>query len=282
MTGARAFRELGAEDAAAQLARRHRSRAGERGMPAVSEGVPPPAQLPSVQGRVEHWEGWFHGGWCERWITLRGSVVRLFEREPQPGDEPKLTVDVGGVPGRASVRVEPDPTNAERMRLDGQHLRFATTTLREEFMRGLNEAAAQSPRPRASPAPSAPVSVDEARYPRKVGKYRMGLINPMQPPPKGSFGSVWLGVNLETGAQVAAKIAHDHFEGTPEQRKEIELQASLRHANVVDVIDVVQEGGVTWTILEFLPGGELFAEAMATKGTYSNTMLRSVLYPTLS
>ena len=239
-------------------------------MSLIPEDVPP-----ELQGPVGHWRGGsLFGTWVRRWVSFGGGVVRLFERRPKPGDQPVLEVNLAA----QGVRALPDATNPERMRLDDSvgivHLKFEDAAHCSVFIRACETARRTSVEERLRmtgiPDPTVP-EFDDTRWQLRLGKYWFGNRDRTRTDPAGGFGSVMTGVNSETGERVACKTMHARWEGTEAQRQEIALQASLQHANIVDLVDVVQEvtaSGESRTrmIMEMMGGGELFADAIDHNG----------------
>jgi len=116
--------------------------------------------------------------------------------------------------------------------------KFEEPTDRDAFVAAFRCVSCQS----TGPA----IDFDAKRFPFRLGKYWLGRMDPSKPirneETMGGFGHAMAGVNSETGERVCAKINHSiHFEGTVAQRKEVLLQAMMRHENVVGIKDVLKE-----------------------------------------
>jgi hypothetical protein len=86
----------------------------------------------------------------------------------------------------------------------------------------------------------------------------------------GGFGVAKKAVDAATGERLCCKMAKPGAEDGPAQRREIEVQASLRHPNVVEMRDLVihrERGRAKLCImLEMMEGGELFEAVLAEDG----------------
>ena len=89
-----------------------------------------------------------------------------------------------------------------------------------------------------------------------AGKYRLkGILG------QGAMGVVYRGEDQLTRGSVAVKMLHEHVadDAMTRQRllREAQAAARLRHPNVVDVLDVGEDGGVVYLVLEVLEGESL-------------------------
>ena len=79
---------------------------------------------------------------------------------------------------------------------------------------------------------------------------------------EGTFGTVRLGINVETGEQVAVKILEKvkilQLEDKTRVENEIKILKCLRHANIVHLYSVVQTDTAIYLIMEYIHGKELF------------------------
>jgi len=77
----------------------------------------------------------------------------------------------------------------------------------------------------------------------------------------GAAGDVWVAEAITGGARFAAKVLKPEHAGDPSlvERfvRERSVMLELRHANVVDVRDLVVEGSTLAIVMEFVPGGSL-------------------------
>eukprot|EP00007_Cunea_sp_BSH-02190019_P004168 CAMPEP_0174230878 /NCGR_PEP_ID=MMETSP0417-20130205/1537_1 /TAXON_ID=242541 /ORGANISM="Mayorella sp, Strain BSH-02190019" /LENGTH=498 /DNA_ID=CAMNT_0015308647 /DNA_START=101 /DNA_END=1594 /DNA_ORIENTATION=- len=90
---------------------------------------------------------------------------------------------------------------------------------------------------------------------RTVGNYKIG-----ERLGKGAFGSVYKGLNVETGDFAAIKQLD--LEDVPEEEKknifsELDLLAKLDHPNIVKMLDSVQTEDSLFIVLEFVENGSL-------------------------
>lgn len=77
----------------------------------------------------------------------------------------------------------------------------------------------------------------------------------------GTFGNVYLGLNEDSGALMAAKQLQ-YSDGNAEEikslKQEVELLSTLTHENIVAYLGTQQEGGNTlFVFTEWVPGGNL-------------------------
>ena len=106
-------------------------------------------------------------------------------------------------------------------------------------------------------ANTAAASTTPARSPARVGKYVLGKTLG-----QGTFGKVKLAVHQDTGVKRALKImdkAKIRASGMGEQiKKEISIMQTLRHANIIQLIEVLASPTSIYLVLELVTGGELF------------------------
>jgi tRNA A-37 threonylcarbamoyl transferase component Bud32 len=79
---------------------------------------------------------------------------------------------------------------------------------------------------------------------------------------RGGMGCVYEGTHTELKKRVAIKTLHPSVAALPGARarfmREGEAASRIRHPNVVDVTDVGTESGITFLVMEFLEGEDLF------------------------
>eukprot|EP00898_Chlorokybus_atmophyticus_P006712 jgi/Chlat1/7041/Chrsp56S06667 len=79
----------------------------------------------------------------------------------------------------------------------------------------------------------------------------------------GSFGNVYLGLNIDTGGLVAVKEVNMGPEGLPikeseaQLEQEVQLLSSLQHPNIVRYLGTAHEGDFLYIFLEYVPGGSI-------------------------
>jgi len=77
----------------------------------------------------------------------------------------------------------------------------------------------------------------------------------------GAHGSVWKAVRERDGRLVALKVVDVSRLG-PTARdqlcQEVEIVASVRHPNIVQIYEVLRVGNLLILVMEYLPGGDLF------------------------
>jgi serine/threonine-protein kinase len=96
------------------------------------------------------------------------------------------------------------------------------------------------------------------RFPERVGRYdlfvQLGV---------GATASVYLGRAIGAGGferAVAIKLLHPHLAGDSTQRtflEEARIAAGIRHANVVSVTDVGEDGGEAFSVMDYVEGETL-------------------------
>ena len=79
----------------------------------------------------------------------------------------------------------------------------------------------------------------------------------------GATASVFEGVHVSLGKPVAIKLLHEHLADDTQVRarflREGRVAARVRHPNIVDALDVGEEGDVPYLVMELLVGGDLRA-----------------------
>jgi hypothetical protein len=79
----------------------------------------------------------------------------------------------------------------------------------------------------------------------------------------GGMGEVYVGTHLRLDRLVTVKVMHDHIEGDPQAQarfeREARVVASLRHPNIVQVLDFDIADGHPYIVMEFLRGPSLAA-----------------------
>jgi serine/threonine protein kinase len=77
----------------------------------------------------------------------------------------------------------------------------------------------------------------------------------------GSFSRVYRSIHRDTGEILAVKVLRRRHSGSPEKRaafqREGEMGRLLHHPNIVSILDVGEEGGVSFITMEFVEGQTL-------------------------
>eukprot|EP01062_Namystynia_karyoxenos_P051695 TRINITY_DN4072_c0_g2_i2.p1 TRINITY_DN4072_c0_g2~~TRINITY_DN4072_c0_g2_i2.p1 ORF type:complete len:451 (+),score=135.18 TRINITY_DN4072_c0_g2_i2:124-1476(+) len=100
--------------------------------------------------------------------------------------------------------------------------------------------------------------------PKKIGKYELGKTLGT-----GTFSKVKLGIDTDDNSQWAIKIidkaqlAKEHME--EQLKREIAVMKLLKHANIVQLREVLQTHKHIYLVLELITGGELFDRIVAAK-----------------
>jgi serine/threonine protein kinase len=93
----------------------------------------------------------------------------------------------------------------------------------------------------------------------------------------GNFSQVRLATNWRTGVAVAVKIMDkekiDRLQMDEHIKHEIALMATIRHPNIVNMIEVMESPTKIFLVLELVTSGELF-EYIATSGRLSEEEAR--------
>ena len=86
---------------------------------------------------------------------------------------------------------------------------------------------------------------------------------------KGTFGTVRLAENIQTGQEVAIKILEKvkilQLEDKTRVEREIKILKCLRHSNIVHLYSVIQTDQALYLIMEYVPGKELFDYIITNK-----------------
>lgn len=77
----------------------------------------------------------------------------------------------------------------------------------------------------------------------------------------GGMARVFGGIDAQTGAPVAIKLLREHFAADPTTvarfRNEAAATISLRHPNIVQVLDVGEDAGIPFIVMEIIHGSDL-------------------------
>jgi serine/threonine-protein kinase len=98
---------------------------------------------------------------------------------------------------------------------------------------------------------------ERALFPGEVVEDRYEVIRPLG---AGGGGAVYLVERLSDRAQLAMKVVHggDDAQRLARLAREAQLAAQVKHANVVDIVDVdVAASGFLYIVMEYLPGATL-------------------------
>ena len=100
-----------------------------------------------------------------------------------------------------------------------------------------------------------------------AGRYRI-----VRPVGRGGMGTVWLCTDETLHRQVAVKqigsLPGESPHDTARAMREARLAAALNHSNAVSVYDVVEHGGSTWLVMEYMPSRTL-SQVIASEGSLS-------------
>lgn len=101
----------------------------------------------------------------------------------------------------------------------------------------------------------------------------------------GATGTVHRGRNAETQQEVAIKILHDEFARDQKLRKRLFNEAKtlrqLKHPNIVQVFDIVEQQGNVLIIMEYVPGKSLSTMAGRKSRAYSVDIALPLIAQTL-
>jgi serine/threonine protein kinase len=93
--------------------------------------------------------------------------------------------------------------------------------------------------------------------PKSLGRYQLRELLG-----RGSFGAVYLAFDPDLNREVALKVFRTRrFEGVDKSKERIHdlYAARLKHPGIVSIYDVSDEGGWTFIVQEYMPGGDLKA-----------------------
>ncbi len=97
-----------------------------------------------------------------------------------------------------------------------------------------------------------------------AGRYRV-----VRPVGRGGMGTVWLCTDETLHRQVAVKqigsLPGESPDDTARAMREARLAAALNHKNAVSIYDVVEQGGTTWLVMEYVPSQTL-SQLIASEG----------------
>ena len=78
---------------------------------------------------------------------------------------------------------------------------------------------------------------------------------------KGGMGEVYLARHIRLGTLAAVKVLPPLLSSDPDLRQrffqEAQTQAHLRHPHITQILDFIEEGGILFQLIEYLPGGTL-------------------------
>ena len=112
-----------------------------------------------------------------------------------------------------------------------------------------DEGPAPAPIPAPAPAHAAPVHP----APKQVAGYRI-----LEPLGRGSMGSVYKAVQVSLDRVVAIKILHPHSAQNPRHARRFEREAvasaKMNHPHIIGALDVGEEGGMRYIVMEYIEG----------------------------
>lgn len=124
--------------------------------------------------------------------------------------------------------------------------------------------------------------MDPQKYVNQVidGRYRI-----LKPLGEGGMGVVYLGENLQLGRKVAVKLLHSEWldDDTTVKRffREAKVAAALRHANIINVLDVGEsQTSEPYIVLEYLEG-ETLSELLKRAGPLDLATTLNIIEPVL-
>jgi serine/threonine-protein kinase len=101
---------------------------------------------------------------------------------------------------------------------------------------------------------------------------------------KGGMAAVWAGVNEHTGKRVALKVILQSFASNGEAvelfRREALAASRVNHPNVVNIFDVIDQGGMTCIVMELFDGENL-GSYLERNGPLSLDTTLSLLLPAM-
>ena len=101
----------------------------------------------------------------------------------------------------------------------------------------------------------------------------------------GGFGRVYRARDLGLEREVALKVLHPTLTADPgvmeRFRREAQLAARLRHANIVNIYDIQSRAGLQWYVMELVPGANL-AQSVHKEGAFPIPRTMRLLFEALS
>src|SRR6266705_5129032 len=92
----------------------------------------------------------------------------------------------------------------------------------------------------------------------QLGPYKF-----LSPLGKGGMGEVYRAKDTRLGREVAIKVLPDRLSGDASAlgffEREAKVLAALSHPNILTIFDVGSENGISYVVLELLPGETLFS-----------------------
>lgn len=95
---------------------------------------------------------------------------------------------------------------------------------------------------------------------------------------RGSFGDVYLGLNVTTGEMLAVKqvvCGRNNKEGIEALHKEVETMKDLNHMNIVQYLGYDQQKNIYSLFLEYVAGGSI-ALCLKSYGKFDETLIRFI------
>lgn len=95
---------------------------------------------------------------------------------------------------------------------------------------------------------------------------------------RGSFGDVYLGLNVTTGEMLAVKqvvCGRNNKEGIEALHKEVETMKDLNHMNIVQYLGYDQQKNIYSLFLEYVAGGSI-ALCLKSYGKFEETLIRFI------
>jgi serine/threonine-protein kinase len=101
---------------------------------------------------------------------------------------------------------------------------------------------------------------------------------------RGGMGEVWRARKLDTKERVAVKVLNEELAASESSRRrflrEARLASSVRHPNVVEMYDVVEDGDTPFLVMELL-AGETLGARLRRKGKLAPAEAAAILLPVL-
>lgn len=121
-----------------------------------------------------------------------------------------------------------------------------------------------------------------ASYP-ELGSVLAGRYRLLRVLGEGGMGIVFEALHLRTERRVALKWLHEKIATNPEARQRLSREAMatgrVSHPNVIEILDVVEEGDTLFLVMELLTGETL--DALIGRGLMSAPRLISLLLPAM-
>ena len=191
-------------------------------------------------------------------------------RAGEPGDPRSDVYTVAAIIYYAVTGREPDPTNVVAPRTLRPAIPVAVERVLMRALRPVSKeryhTATEMLEDFVSDAgsfhePAEPPAATEKGFERRLRRALGDDYELLEEIGSGGFGRVYRARDLGLEREVALKVLHPTLTadaGVMERfRREAQLAARLRHANIVNIYDIQSRAGLQWYVMELVPGANL-------------------------